>query len=36
MIYRGPGIVREINKGLVRLLEQDRLRNISEAVGVAV
>ena len=35
LVYRGPGLVREINAGLARLLERDGLRNIGEAVGVA-
>lgn len=33
MIYRGPGTIKEINKGLVRLLEEDGYKNISEAIG---
>lgn len=33
MIYEGPGVVKNINKGLVKLLEKDGYRNISEAVG---
>jgi dihydroorotate dehydrogenase len=34
-IYRGPGLVREIKEGLVRLLNRDGFRSISEAVGSA-
>lgn len=33
LIYEGPGLFRRINRGLLRLLEQDGLRNIAEAVG---
>lgn len=33
IIYEGPGIVKKINQGLVRLLEQDGLTNISQAIG---
>ncbi len=33
--YEGPGVVREINRGLCRCLERDGLRSIHEAVGVA-
>lgn len=33
LIYEGPGIVKKINKGLVKLLLQDGFKNISEAVG---
>ncbi len=36
MIYRGPGVIGEINKGLVELLERDGYGNIGEAVGSAV
>jgi dihydroorotate dehydrogenase len=35
LVYRGPGLVREINAGLARLLERDGLRHIGDAVGVA-
>jgi dihydroorotate dehydrogenase len=35
MIYRGPGLAREIKRGLVRLLVRDGFRSISEAVGSA-
>ena len=33
MIYRGPGVIKEINQGLVKLLKKDGLKNIKEAVG---
>ncbi len=33
LIYEGPGLVKEINEGLVHLLERDGYGNISEAVG---
>lgn len=33
MIYQGPGLIKRINKGLVKLLEKDGYKNISEAVG---
>ncbi|UBV44046.1 quinone-dependent dihydroorotate dehydrogenase [Deinococcus taeanensis] len=33
LIYQGPGLVREINTGLTRLLARDGLRHLSEAVG---
>jgi len=35
-IYEGPGAVRRINRGLLRLLERDGLKHISEAVGIGV
>ncbi len=34
MIYKGPKIVKEINKGLVKLLERDGFSNVKGAVGV--
>jgi dihydroorotate dehydrogenase len=36
MIYEGPQLVGEINRGLVKLLEKNGFKNISEAVGTAV
>ena len=33
MIYEGPAIVRNINRGLLRLLERDGFGSIAEAVG---
>jgi len=33
LIYRGPGILREINEGLAALLKRDGFRHLSEAVG---
>lgn len=35
MIFRGPQLIGDINRGLVRLLERDGLRTIHEAVGTA-
>jgi len=32
-VYEGPGLVKKIKKGLVKLLERDGFKNISEAVG---
>jgi dihydroorotate dehydrogenase len=32
-IYEGPGAVKRINQGLLRLIERDGLKNISEAIG---
>lgn len=36
LIYRGPGVVREIKLGLIRLLERDGFSSIADAVGVDV
>ncbi len=33
MIYKGPQVIGEINKGLVELIENDGFKSISEAVG---
>jgi dihydroorotate dehydrogenase len=35
-VYEGPGAVKRINKGLLRLMERDGLKHISEAVGRGV
>lgn len=34
LIYEGPGLVKRIKKGLVRLLERDGFGSVGEAVGV--
>lgn len=34
LVYRGPGLVRDIKRGLVDLLEQDGFSSIADAVGV--
>ncbi len=36
MIYEGPQVISGINQGLVRLLEKDGFRNISEAIGADI
>lgn len=33
MIYEGPQVISEINQGLVKLLQKDGYKNISEAIG---
>ncbi len=33
MVYEGPGIANDINKGLVKLLSDDGFRHVSDAVG---
>ncbi|EKD78321.1 MAG: dihydroorotate dehydrogenase 2 [uncultured bacterium] len=33
MIYRGPQLIGEINRGVVRLLQRDGYSNISQAIG---
>ena len=34
LVYHGPGLVRRINRGLVRLLEAEGLSHVREAVGL--
>tara|TARA_Y100001936_G_scaffold240970_1_gene276167 strand:+ start:905 stop:1936 length:1032 start_codon:yes stop_codon:yes gene_type:complete len=36
LVYKGPKLINEINKGLIELIEKDGFKNISEAVGVEV
>ncbi|MEM1117785.1 MAG: dihydroorotate dehydrogenase (quinone), partial [Bacteroidota bacterium] len=33
LVYEGPGLVKHINRGLLRLLERDGLDTLAEAVG---
>jgi dihydroorotate dehydrogenase len=34
LIYEGPGLVKKINQGLVKLLERDGFKNIKDTVGI--
>ena len=34
MVYKGPGIVKNIKKELISILKKENLKNISEAVGI--
>ena len=34
MIFEGPQVIGEINRGLLRLIERDGYKNISDAIGV--
>ncbi len=34
MIYEGPQLIGDINRGLAEMLRRDGFKNISEAVGV--
>lgn len=36
LVYEGPGLVRRIKKGLVRLLERDGFASVGEAVGAGL
>ncbi len=35
LIYEGPGLVKQINRGLVKLLERDGFKHLSQAIGTA-
>jgi dihydroorotate dehydrogenase len=32
-IYRGPGLVPEINQGLLRFIERDGFKKVQDAIG---
>ena len=34
MVYKGPGVVKEMKKELIEILKKEKLKNISEAVGI--
>ena len=34
MIYKGPGIVKEIKKEMILTLKKEKIKNIGEAVGI--
>ena len=34
MVYKGPGVVKDIKKDLIAILKKENLKNISEAVGI--
>ena len=34
MVYKGPGVVKEMKKELITILKKEKLKNISEAVGI--
>ena len=34
MVYKGPGVVKEIKKDLIEILKKEKIKNISEAVGI--
>ena len=36
MVYKGPGVVREMKKELISILKKKNLKNINEAVGINV
>ena len=34
MVYKGPGVVREIKKELIANLKKEKIKNLGEAVGI--
>ena len=34
MVYKGPGIVKDIKKDLIQILKKQKIKSISEAVGI--
>ncbi len=34
MVYKGPGLVKEMKKDLISILKKEKLKNIREAVGI--
>tara|TARA_B100001027_G_scaffold115902_1_gene79993 strand:+ start:2124 stop:3170 length:1047 start_codon:yes stop_codon:yes gene_type:complete len=34
MVYKGPGVVKDIKKELISILKKENMKNISEAVGI--
>ena len=34
MVYKGPGIVREIKSELIEILKKEKIKNISDAIGI--
>ena len=34
MVYKGPGVVKQMKKELISILKQERLKNVDEAVGI--
>ena len=34
MVYKGPGVVKDIKKELISILKKENLKNIGEAVGI--
>jgi len=34
MVYKGPGIVKDIKKDLIQILKKQNIKSISEAIGI--
>ena len=34
MVYKGPGVVKDIKKELISILKKENLKNIGDAIGI--
>ena len=34
MVYKGPGVVKDIKKELISILKKENLKDISQAIGI--
>ena len=34
MVYKGPGVVKQMKKELISILKKENIRNINEAIGI--
>ena len=34
MVYKGPGVVKEIKKELIEILKKEKIKNIQQAIGI--
>ena len=34
MVYKGPGLVKDIKKGLIDILKKEKIKNINQAIGI--
>ena len=35
MVYKGPGVVKDIKKELISIIKKEKLKSIDEAVGIS-
>ena len=35
MVYKGPGVIKNIKKELIAILKKEKIKNIQEAVGIS-
>ena len=34
MVYKGPGVVKEMKKELISILKKENIKNIRDAIGI--